>query len=219
MAIAFDNAATAAGATATTSASFTCTGSDLALVVFCLGDDTHTGFTATYNGVSMTDQGGVRLGAPANNYYRCFTLLSPATGSNTLSVTNTLGTLFEWTAASYTGVTAISGFGTGTNSGATIARSTTISADNSWVVSSSSGRLGPHDNTASTGVTNTRISSGSYVPLGDSGTHNISASPVSHTWSNVNSAENIIMALSLEPATGGGGGTTYRRMGLLGVGQ
>lgn len=192
MAIAFD--AITSNTASPTSFSHTVTGSDTALVVFMAGDPA----SATYNGVSLTRQVGVSVPI-AGDPLSCWTLLNPATGSNTFATSGGTAPIGVQ-CLSYTGVTAISGANSDT-SGNPTAITFTVSVANSWVVGSGYGRNGPHALAPSTGVTNDRygLTTSGIPSAGDSG-----AVSSNHTmnWDNTgspNPLDTASVGVVLEP--------------------
>lgn len=149
MAIAFDNS------TASSSASYshTCTGSNLILWVH-VGSFTATTSSVTYNGVSMTK--AVDSGLQDGAYNTLWYLINPATGSNTVAITVSGGSLWGSEAASYTGAKQ-SGQPDATNSAyqtsAPLAVSVTTVADNCWVVGGGMDKSGSGVSSAGSGTT------------------------------------------------------------------
>lgn len=129
MAIALDTSAQ----NNTTSFSYTCTGSNLVLVVAVLGDTTDTLTGITYNGVSLSFV--QKFQYPGDRWVYLYQLTNPATGSHTLATSgNTFSHIY---AASYTGC-AQSGQPDSSNSGnsttTTPTLATTVVAANCWMV-------------------------------------------------------------------------------------
>lgn len=152
MAIAFDvSSKIAAAATATPASwSHTCTGSNRALIVTLenkLGTENIT--AVTYAGAAMTKlTGASRLDTTNLINLSYWTLLNPATGANTISVTWTVTTQrLLGLAVSFTGVASIeaSANAAGTNSGGVPqpATSVTTLANNAWTI----GAAAVNDNT------------------------------------------------------------------------
>lgn len=97
-----------------------------------------TAMSATYNSVSMTFQFAVRFGLIQSNWLQVFTLMSPATGANTLAFTGA-NKVFNATVASYSGVsTSGQPEATSTISSTidtqTQANSVTTVTNNAWVI-------------------------------------------------------------------------------------
>jgi hypothetical protein len=109
MAVAFDAASASADLSGSTSGSWshTCSGSDRYLIVGVAGFDAESnlsGITVTYNSVAMTKLGGNQ--DTNNNNTLLFGLVAPATGSNTVQISN-IPSSFSQVAAgaiSFTGV-------------------------------------------------------------------------------------------------------------------
>ena len=113
----------------------TCTGSDRVLVVFTRTYD-GTGVTGvTYNGVSLTQNGGSQtLGSDS---IRAWVLHAPASGANTITATISPNRRIEIYAVSLTGASQSStadatAYATGSSTSAT--GSVTTVEDNAWVV-------------------------------------------------------------------------------------
>ena len=201
MAIAFDNK-TRATASFTT-ISFTTSGSDRALVIHVESGGADN-VAATYNGVSLTKQSAASRADSAGNRQTVLTLLNPASGTNTLSVTG--ASVNEVNVLSYTGVGSISGQNTGNNTvTANLTVTFTVGTSGSWIYSGGLGRTGPNAMNAGTGVSNTRYNKGTtpaslYISSGDSGPH---SSNTSHTWANFTTVtintENTVVGLVLVP--------------------
>lgn len=126
---AFDSAVNSAGASFT----FTNTAGNFMDLV-CVSNSA-TNMSATYNLVSMTLQANVQMSAQAN-WIQVFTLMSPATGANTVAVVG-VNKVFNCSASSYSGVST-SGqpevVTTSTTDGTSITHSITTTTNNAWVV-------------------------------------------------------------------------------------
>lgn len=215
MAIAYDTTTTSAYSPATSVTwSHTCTGSDRILFVAAYVGTSNT-TTATYNGVSMTAINSLAMtGAAAGQFIKLFYLVAPASGANNCVVSVTAGDLYGF-ASSFTGA-AQTGQPDSNNTGessstASLSVSTTTVADNSWLVG-----ISYTGNTPSAGA-NTTIRGGTTVlKMIDSNSAQTPAGSYSLTVTQTASFAGIAMA-SFSPA--GGGGATYRRKALLGVGQ
>lgn len=105
-AIAYDNSAIGSGgAVQNPSTTFTTTGTNRALLVVVWNgtDGANTSLACSYGGVAMTNEGfegGTGGGAAVTG----FSLLNPASGSNTLSCTSSASKGYYFLIASYTGV-------------------------------------------------------------------------------------------------------------------
>lgn len=138
-AIAFDTAATIIDAGDTPqSASFTCTGTNRYLVVGGLADTPSATITSiTYNSVGMTAIASKRKTAGNAYLIGLYGLGNPASGSNTVTQTNSAG-LVRTAASSYSGAqqtSAADSSNTGENTSATgLTVSTTVVAANCWVI-------------------------------------------------------------------------------------
>lgn len=159
MAIAFDTSTI--GGSGTASYSHTCTGTNLALFVAI--DDVNANVTGvTYNGVSMTLLNSVARTSTFGSTVYIYYLLSPATGSNTVSISKTSGTAYTSIAASYTGVSQ-SGMPDSSNTGSTIndggpaTVSTTVVASDCWLIGAG-GEISGVGANPSTDKTDRRIS-------------------------------------------------------------
>lgn len=126
-------AASAGGSPRTVSWSHTCTGINrLLMVSWCIGAGHQTAhnsaLTATYNSVSMTLLGSQNSNNLTDGYVAMFALLNPASGSNTIAISQTstdTGTAFcNGGAISYSNA---SGWGTAvTNFGSTSSATATV---------------------------------------------------------------------------------------------
>jgi hypothetical protein len=129
-AIAFDSGLTSAGA----SFSFTNTAGNFMELV-CVSN-TSTAMSATYNSVAMTAKADQQMDTQAN-WIQVFTLMSPATGANTVAVTGA-NKVFNCTAVSYSGVKTTTQPEVVTPNSAPAAQSITKSlttlSDNNWVI-------------------------------------------------------------------------------------
>lgn len=103
MAIAFDakTGFTYSGSTVTQTYSHTCSGSDRILFVGVSIRNTRTITSVTYNGVAMT-QSGSSIGVGTVVDY-LFYLVNPATGTNTVSITQSAADTITSCSISYTG--------------------------------------------------------------------------------------------------------------------
>lgn len=137
--IALDNAATVfTPLSGSPSGSFTCTGSNLILFAFIIGDVNNDNVTgATYNGVAMTLVAKEPPGNSNGRYAYLFYLLNPATGSHTLAATGSpdplVGYASSYTGALQSGQPDASGVNNGSNV-ASIAKAITTVASNCWTV-------------------------------------------------------------------------------------
>lgn len=140
--IAFDAASSGGGSGASTTLSWshTCTGANRLLVVGIL--DSEAGQTVdnvtgvTYGGVAMTKTDASSLQTNVKTVSMWY-LLSPAAGSNTITVTKSTSVNGMYgIASSYTGVLALDAHATTGNSsgGTTFNESLTTTADNCWVI-------------------------------------------------------------------------------------
>lgn len=137
LAIAVDNSAIAGAASSSVSTSYTCTGSNLLLIVTQVGDVNAS--TNTYNSVGMTQiQTFVQsLTSPAR-YASEWYLAGPATGSNTLTCNQGSGSevgicIASYTGCSQTGIPDNSTTGTAA-SAPSLSMSLTPSATGCWIV-------------------------------------------------------------------------------------
>lgn len=137
MAIVFDSTSSGTSA-ATFNIAHSCTGSNLILIVTTSEDNSNGSVTGiTYNSVALTQIGtGVVSGS---NTVRMWYLLSPATGTNNITITGSAGnTNMGVCAVSYTGVKQSSQpDASGTNtSGATVSYSESVTTitNNCWTV-------------------------------------------------------------------------------------
>ena len=215
MAIARDATSGAALGTSPNAGNHTCSGSDRILIVGTKGSTTYAS-GVTYNGVAMTRITDVTSGVGEYNLSLWY-LIAPASGTNSISATVSSGTV-GWTAVSYTDISQ-TGNPDATNSGtAASGTSHTVSVttltDNSWVVgyfSSAAATLA-----ASTGITFV-VAQANNVALGDSNGPKTPAGSYSMTVTSGSGTFAGIVA-ALKPVGGGGGGTSYQYLTLLGVG-
>jgi len=130
MAIAYDNSATGSGL----SFSYTCTGSNLLLLVFLQGAQGGSDLvtSCSYNGVSMTKFASI-LANSSSRWLDAFYLLNPATGSNTVVCdVNSVDSF----AISYTGVSQSSfpdSQNTGTGNSTSITLSSSVVNSGCWL--------------------------------------------------------------------------------------
>lgn len=115
----------------TTSGSFNCAGTSSTYLIAFVSGSSGT-LTASYNGVAMTSLAGISTTSTQSNM---FGLANPATGSNTLSISSSGGSL-QCEVVSYDNVAAVSTpDGTGTNAGSSgYSVSVTTTINNDWVV-------------------------------------------------------------------------------------
>lgn len=159
MAIALDNSAQSSNLSgSSTSFSYTCTGSNLILIVGVQTTVNQTVSSITYNGVGLT-QIATKATPNSARGVDLWYLINPATGSNTLAV-NLGGAVSNWfsvSVASYTGVKQTgqpdASGSSSANSGLTdVTQSVTTTANNCWLVGimSNANSLNP---TADSGTT------------------------------------------------------------------
>jgi hypothetical protein len=130
MAVTFDAVGPSSAGTSATGTSLTwshtCTGSNRLLVVgVAVGttsSDASFVTTATYNGVAMTSASKVHSNNQTNGYIQMFYLVNPATGSNTVAITNNVSCDLAGGSVSFTGAdqstplgTPVTNFGDGTS--------------------------------------------------------------------------------------------------------
>lgn len=221
MAIAADTFSTTAGGVSvgstTLNFSFNNAAGDLLVVgVFNVSADGNP--TATYNSVSMTRVASRAVGGSTRSVHLYY-LKSPATGTNTVAITQTGTTFLYATAASYSGTNTSSqpdsSSSNGASSATTLTTSTTVVASNCWLVGVQSGDNGDFT-TGGAGTTQRSHNASGYATIIDSnGT--VSTGSQSLVGNNT-PAQNIgCVLMSIAPA-GGGGGTVSPRKALLGVG-
>lgn len=214
--IAFDASATGTtGSGATISWSHTCTGSNLILWVFVEGGNANTTDITgvTYNSVALT-----KANAYVNNQNRgsyLWYLINPATGTNTVTVSNSSGAFAAASSCSYTGVKQSgqpdsSGTGT-TASGTSVTASTTVVASGCWLVGGTRFTSASPVLTAGAGTTK-RASSSAEMFIGDSnGT--VSTGSQSLVFNNAETGVADAVVCSFAPAT-----STPTSLASLGVG-
>lgn len=135
-AIATDSTASGTYGASPRTHSHICTGSDLILMMsgFSFG----SGTTSTYNGTSMTNLGAYTYGSTIR--YGCLNyLISPSTGSNTLSFSpggDGIAVTSSYSGVSSTGQpdAAINTQTTGTGSAASLTATVTVTASGSWLM-------------------------------------------------------------------------------------
>lgn len=196
--IALDNHAilSGGGSPSPINVAYSCAGANRALIVYVIPNGAGNTITAiSYNAISLTQlKTVVVLGS---NYY-CYGLLAPATGSNTLSISSSGGTIYA-TALSYTGVLQ-SGLPDATASKvqtagpATLSNAITTVADECWItVGAISGAAAP---TASSGIT---IRDTEFVTVSGDSNGAVSAGSNTQVF-NVNSgADSAMIQVSLAP--------------------
>lgn len=145
MAIAFDASAKSSGSGINTlTFAHTCSGSDRALVVNVVCDNSDKVTGVTYNGVGMTQVS--KLQNTTSRFTYLYLLLGPATGANNIVVSTSSLSYIEGNSASYTGVKQTGQpDATGSNSassGTSLTTSLTTIADNCWTVLSALGQGG-----------------------------------------------------------------------------
>ena len=152
----------------TLSWSHTCTGTKRILIVATRGTmgvaDVITG--VTYNSVAMTKLGSSYQGS-SDRWIALWYLLNPSTGTNTITVSASLGDVIMGSSSSYTGVGKIgTTTGTATDGSATsLTTSFTTTRPNSWLVAAVGNSAGQA--TAGTG-TAVRGSIGAGICVADS---------------------------------------------------
>ena len=144
MAIAFDTSLSLTGDPIATSHTFsyTCTGSNRALVVAFSGSASSDNCTGvTYNGVSMTQISKMAPGSGSTGSDRwryLYLLINPASGSNNIVISYSSAEFVFGGASSYTGVSQTGqpdAQTTGSNASATsFTQSITTVADNCWII-------------------------------------------------------------------------------------
>lgn len=216
MAIAYDSSAQGTSSGSSITFSHTCTGSNLALVVFSrfYQGDHVTG--VTYNSVAMT-QVNKRQDSAGNDAYTYFYILTaPSTGANNvvISADASPSISFGGTAASYTGAKQ-TGQPDSSNSqsstSATMTMSTTVVASNCWLVGGTSNFRAT---SAGTGTTNRQQIAGDPVTLSDSnGT--VGTGSQSLEWTQSDSTISAQHILSLAPSASA---VTPSTLLLMGVG-
>lgn len=214
MAIAFDSkTASTTSASATLSFSHTCSGTDR--ILFVISTANGSAFTTTgvtYNGVSMTKAHELRITTGPIQYM--WYLLNPASGSNTVTITNS-GSVTAGSAISFNGVSQ-TGFpdasSTNGSASATSSYNTTITtvADNCFILSTSRMNAG---NTLSAGA-NTTVGNQAeltYFAGGACWYSSAAQTPAGAKTLNVTCTAQDFdggMSVSFAPA-GGGGGPTF----------
>lgn len=210
MAIAFDNGVHVNAATGSSlTYSFTCTGSNLILIVGVSdGDsnsDTITG--VTYNGVAMTrfPNGYVGDSTNSNSAYGYY-LLNPATGAHDVVISCSASHSLRSAAASYTGVNQSLTYSGGGATDASIAQLDTATtdvavslasiSDNSWHVIYSQG-----GDALSAGLNTTARGSGtgSAHQIGDSNSAKTPAGSVTLHWTQATSQRAVSVMATISP--------------------
>jgi hypothetical protein len=196
MAIAYDNSVS--GGEDVSSWSHTCSGSDRCLIVAVAARSSNvTG--VTYGGVAMT-----LINSEASAFFdtKMFLLLSPATGSNTVSISGVTGTFYGGS-VSYTGVK--SGQPDSENSGqassSSVSVSTNISASNCWLVAAGANALGSSINAGRTSRATGTFYSGNNVFCLEDSNGTVSTGSVSTTFTGNGTNSTIGCVLSLSPGT------------------
>lgn len=220
MAIAFDSSTYGASAGAASSITFshTTSGSDRILFVYVTINNTNT-VSVTYGGNAMTSI-AVNTGS-FNHYQSLWYIIAPTSGANNVVVSVSSATIRAY-AASYTGAAQ-----TGQPDASVVpaeatttsyATSLTTVADNCWIVWGMSAMSGA----ALTAGTHTTVRHQPEVTAFGAAFCDSGAlfTPAGSSTLTVTSSSQLFCSImaSFSPA-GGGGGATYRRLSLLGVGQ
>lgn len=198
--VAFDSYSTDNGSgTASLSYSHTVSGSDTALVVGVMTDETVTG--VTYDGVSMTPVNSV-VNFPSDNNEYLYYLTNPSTGSHNVIVTTSASATIYSDAASYTGVSQTGQpeeNNTATTTGASLSAAVTTTSDNNWLVGAF--RNGAGDTTAGADTT-LRGTSGPFNLFDSNGPKNPARSySLSVTISNSQTAGLVLSLAPVGPTT------------------
>lgn len=198
MAIAFDSA-TIGGFTTTSPLTFshTVSGSNTILIIGCTRGTTGTTITGvTYNGIAMSFL--AEATASGVSAIRLYSLISPSTGANSVSIAFTGGGNTTGVSSSYTGVKQTSfpdSSNTVSNNAMNLSLSTTVVGSNCWLVST--GGTAGAAWSAGTGSTARANDTSDAVVIGDSnGT--ISTGSQSMTW-NTTSTSDCGVIVSLAP--------------------
>lgn len=225
MAIALDTSATHSG---TSSFSYTCTGTNLYLLIafHWVPSTASTASGVTYGGVSMTQ---ISTHITNTCQIELWGLVAPATGSNTLAYTNTGTTTVTQTLISYTGVdqttpldaTAVTASTAAFNSGAPVIMSVTTATANAQVVSAltASGSFVTTDLTVTApSVLQQDNASGTGVgAIADSVTTTAGSYSVQWNRALATSRSAVGITTALRPVASGGT-TTSSRMMSMGMG-
>lgn len=211
MAIAYDAGTGRQLASAATSLTYahTCTGTDRALFVAILLNNTPDDVTSvTYNGVAMT-QVATYLANSQYRYY-LYVLANPASGSNNVVINTGVARNIFSCANSYTGVdqtnpTEGSPSSTHTNATTSQSRSITTITDNAWVVSTTHAHSTPANTSAGSGTTS-RFTGNSldYAGFVDSGAAVTPAGSKTLNLSSSTSQTLGMIAVAVKPASAGG---------------
>lgn len=219
MAIARENSANVNQSTgsSTYTQSYTCTGSNLTLVVGFVTGTTDNVTSVTYNGVAMTQAQKVQM-AGSNRWSYIYYLIGPATGANNIVWNFSAGQDIVFGGiASYTGTnqTAIDGSQTDSVNGATsLTNSQTVTANNSWVsvfFYTTGTSMAAGSGASFFQTVNDNVASSDTNGAVASGTNNQTA-----TWSG--SANGRSLSVSIAPSADVATGRNTN-LSLLGVGQ
>ena len=197
--------------------SHSCSGSNRLLLVGVVigvpaggaGDGAVTALTVTYNGVSMTSQGRVHSNASTTGFVELFSLINPATGSNTVLVTMTFTTgesfSFECGSISFTGVDQSTPLGTPvTATGSSSSASVNVSSATGNMVAD---LVGCGSSISSSGQTNRWLANFLTTSSAGNGAQSTAAGAGTVTMSYSVSADDwAIMGVSINA---GSSGTTY----------
>ena len=209
--IMFDAALLGSASTSTSfNETFTCTGSNLVLIVGVLEDDNpHTATGVTYNSVAMTKITDFGIESTSNVSMSVWFLINPATGSHTLTTTRTGTASCSVRVISYTGANqSLTYTGTPTDNYATLgdtatatsrALAVTTLANNSWVIGFNRTGLVGYATTPGSGTMSRTTSSASGRICGDSGHDIVTAGSYTMNWTNAGADSNIVISLSLSP--------------------
>ncbi len=178
----------------TSSYSFTNTaGNFLCIIVATNNSDA---VTATYNGVSLTAQGTPQKMDTQNNWIQCLTLMSPATGSNTLAITG--GAQIGSSVTTHSGVKT-----TGQPeviaqkaqaSATSVTQSITTTTDNSWVIAMAGSNEAP-----SSWTNITARASNTFPYMGDSNAVVTPAGALSQTFTASGSTPWAMIQIAIAP--------------------
>ena len=213
MALAIDNSNSQAESSVSTSTlSFTCTGSNLVLVVPVIADRAISG--VTYNTVAMSRQ---QLGTGAGNYnLAIYTLVAPATGAHDIVVTIASSGSVAFGAISLTGASGIGASTKNTQNTSPITTTITLTGTNSYTIEGQGGKTANTQGSSQTEWFDIAIGanpehlSGAYKAQGASGATDL----IFSTGDDAFGTGDVIV----EVLAGTQQGSTAKNLSLLGAG-
>jgi hypothetical protein len=220
MAIAYD-ASSESGANFNTAVTWnhTVTGADPILFVFQLSGSGDYGNGGTYAGAALTLVSKAQVPG-TNEWGYLYYLVAPATGTNAIVISASQNSILAGVASSYTGAKQTNqpdSLSTGTAGpfAASLTLTTSVSADDCWIVG---GWRATNGSLSAGAGTTLRKNPATQIAIGDS---NATVSPGSRSLIATQASSayaGVIASFTIPAVGGGGGGTPARNLTLLGVG-